>query len=145
MIGPTSVSKPRDHTSLVRNPLSSLLLSSSFSISLSTISMPERLGNRLLKSAIMSGLAWISRVGNDDDFGGDICVPSDRGPVLMLLRCMGFGGALGRGPPVLETVAGEDIGGCARGIELVSPCVGTVPERIIPPVKTGFRPMIDFA
>ena len=41
----------------------------------------------------------------------------DRGPVLMLLRCIGFGGALGLGPPVLETVAGEDIGGWARGFE----------------------------
>jgi hypothetical protein len=33
----------------------------------------------------------------------------------MLLRCIGLGGALGRGPPVLDTVAG-DAGGWARGL-----------------------------
>ena len=35
----------------------------------------------------------------------------------MLFRCMGLGGAFGLDPPVLETVAGKDIGAWDRGFE----------------------------
>ena len=41
------------------------------------------------------------------------------GPVLMLFRCMGFGGALGRAPPpVFEAVEGRGVGS-GREWELV--------------------------
>ena len=53
----------------------------------------------------MSGLACKGRLASEEGLGGEFC-----GPVWMLLRCVGFGGALGRGPPVLEIVAGAVIG-----------------------------------
>ena len=45
----------------------------------------------------------------------------------MLFKCMGFGGALGLAPPVLDAVVGEAIGCCALDFAiLMSFCIGSV-------------------
>lgn len=105
------------HTSFVLTPRSPKPTFSSLgaSILLSTISIPLKLGNRLLKSAMTSSLSLdvISGLATSFSlFGGE--PEAGPGPVLMLFKCIGFGGAFGLALPVLEAVAGSGIG---RGIE----------------------------
>jgi hypothetical protein len=78
---------------------------------LSTISIPLKLGNLFEKSAITSSLSLgvISGFAIGLEFlGGEL--EAKPGPVLMLFKCIGFGGALGRAPPVFDTVAGSGMG-----------------------------------